>query len=120
MSIKPIQLSKVPTGISGAKKIPNLPSLAGKIPYFSSESKSNKASIENQLCMLRLKLADCQNDAAKIGRKLDISFGEDWLFCYGDLNEKQSDMYIEFFNKKDLASSIRKSIEKLAEKLNNL
>ena len=115
--IKPIQLSKMEFAVKKAvqKGTPlNFKILNGSIDSFKTTVK-----LENDIAQLKLKLQEHKQIYNTLRRALNYSFGDDWVFCYNDLNDAQSDMYIECIAQKSMANLCEKKIAQLAERLRN-
>ena len=117
MTIRPIQLSKI--GILSRSIQQNITPLRYTIKKGSFDSFSQNSKLENKIAKLQLKLQEHKRMYNSLSRKLDFSFGEDWIFCYPDLNDKQSDMYIECIAQKSMATLCEKKIAKLTQKISS-
>ena len=118
MIIKPIKLSKLGPIIKLPYK--TLDAVGGAISKNSADIfvKSNKAAskTESEIAQLKLKLQECKKAYNMLKRKLNLSFGDDWIFCYNDLTDKQSDMYIECIAQKSMIHMYENQIEQLMQK----
>ena len=100
-----------------AEKLPPLKiaSLKSSGDFFI-KSKKIPLQIENEIAQLKLKLQEHKQLYSSLSRNLDFSFGDDWIFCFDDLSDKESDMYIECIAQKAMASDCAKKIAELMKK----
>ena len=95
--IKPLQMTSIAKGAikTGFLKIPSAELLTKEFPLVDFPSyKRNPIGAQEEISALKKMLQYHKNNYEKIRKSLDRNFGSDWVFCYQDLNEKQSDMYI--------------------------
>ncbi len=84
------------------------------------KSRKTLLQMESEIEKLKIALQDHKHEYNSLRNKLNRSFGDDWVFCYGDLTDKQSDMYIDCIAERNLMSICQDRIVKLTQELQKL
>ncbi|MBR2068410.1 MAG: hypothetical protein IJ877_01480 [Candidatus Gastranaerophilales bacterium] len=83
--------------------------------YFSNSAR-NLLSMEDEIEQLQQDIEAQERKHKALEQMLNNSYGKDWIFCYDDLSNAQSDMYIQCIRTRAIITKEKAKAKELTEK----
>ena len=120
--IKPIQSINFNSGFKIGKHS-SIPSFQSNTAYaydVFEKTQNPIEKLEDELADIGEEIEQQQAQYKKMCRQLDASYGYDWIFCYDDLNDMQSNLYVDIMGLGLKISQLKQNAAELKERIDKL